>query len=163
MIKLIAAVGKNNELGKQGTLIWNLPNDLKFFKVQTLDSHIVMGRRTFDSLPKKLPKRVHHVLSKSGTFNKDAQDVIKYLSFKDLIKEITKISKTQDVFVIGGASLYNMFLHYADEIILTEINAECKDADVYFPDFDKTLYTREILGINEDFGITYEHVRYKKK
>lgn len=163
MIKIIAAVGKNNELGKQGGLIWNLPNDLKFFKEQTIGAHIVMGRRTFDSLPKKLPKRVHHVLSKLRAFNKETQDVILYSSFKDLLKEVTRLSKTQDVFVVGGASLYNMFLQYAGEIILTEVNAECRDADVYFPDFDKTLYTREILGVNEDFGITYEHVRYKKK
>ena len=163
MIKIIAAVGKNNELGKQGGLIWNLPNDLKFFKEQTLGTHIVMGRRTFDSLPKKLPKRIHHVLSKSREFNKDTQDVILYSSFKDLLKAVKRLSKTQDVFIIGGASLYNMFLPYADEIILTEINAECKDADVYFPIIDNSLYDMEYIASNEDNGIRYDHVRYVKK
>ena len=74
MIKIIAAVGKNLELGKAGDLIWQLPNDLKFFKLQTQGCAVVMGRNTFNSLPKKLPNRQHHVLTDYLVFNKATED-----------------------------------------------------------------------------------------
>lgn len=163
MIKIIAAVGTNNELGKNGGLIWNLPNDLKFFKEQTLGYPVVMGRNTFNSLPKKLPKRIHYVLTDSLVFNKDASDVLIYFDFADMLQEIKRIAETTDVYIIGGASIYKQFIQYADELVLTEVEAEDSDADVYFPKFDKSKYDKKIISTNEDFGIKYTHVRYVKK
>jgi len=163
MIKIIAAIGTKNELGKAGDLIWHLPNDLKFFKQQTDGCPVVMGRNTFNSLPKKLPNRKHYVITDSLTFNKDVNDVNVYFAFDDMLEKIKCISKTQDVFIIGGASIYRQFMEYADELILTEVDATDEGADVYFPTFDKTKYTRHHISFNEDNGIKYEHVKYVKK
>lgn len=163
MIKIIAAVGKNLELGKNGDLIWHLPNDLKFFKSQTVGCMVVMGRNTYNSLPKKLPGRKHLVITDVDDFNKDIEDVDIFYNFEDLMNEIRKHSENADVFIIGGASIYRQFVPFADELILTEVDAEAPDADVYFPDFDKAQYEREVVASNEDNGIKYEHVRYVRK
>lgn len=163
MIKLIAAVGKNLELGKAGGLIWRLPNDLKFFKEQTQGCIVVMGRNTFNSLPKKLPNRKHLVLTDSDDFNKSIEDVELFYNFQDLLKKVETESMDADVFIIGGASIYKQFVDYADELILTEVDAEDSEADVYFPIFNKDAYERYVIASNEDNGIKYVHVRYVKK
>lgn len=163
MIKIIAAVGKNLELGKGGDLIWRLPNDLKFFKEQTTGCPVVMGRNTFNSLPKQLPNREHHVLTDCIKFNKALENGWVYFDFSELLKAVKKIAQEKDVYIIGGASVYSQFLKYADELILTEIDAEDVTADVYFPAFNRKLYTRTVIGENTDGGIKYKHVKYTKK
>ena len=163
MIKIIAAVGKNLELGKRGDLIWHLPNDLKFFKEQTTGCIVVMGRNTFNSLPRKLPNRIHYILTDSLVFNKDATDAIIYFDLEDLLKEVKRLAETTDVYIIGGASIYSQFVEHADELVLTEIDAEDAEADVYFPTFDKSKYEKTILAHNEDDGIKYAHVKYVRK
>ena len=147
---IIAAIGKNNELGKDNNLIWHLPNDLKFFKETTTGKTIIMGRRTFESLPKMLPGRRHIVLSKSDDFN---DEVLVFHNLEDLLKYFE--DSKEELFVIGGASIYKSFLDYADKLYLTEIEASCKEADAYFPDFNKEDFDREVLKENSDNGINY--------
>lgn len=161
MITIIVAIGRNNEIGKNNDLLWNLPADLKFFKEQTLGAKVAMGKNTFNSLPKLLPGRKHIVLSLDNQFNKDVSDAIVY-SNKDEFIDYCK-NEQENIFIIGGASVYAMFIDLADVLILTEVDAEDKEADVYFPQFDKSKYTREVLGKNSDNGINYEHVKYVKK
>ena len=165
MIIIIAAVGKNLELGRNGGLIWRLPSDLKFFKEQTEGCMVAMGRNTFNSLPKKLPNRKHLVLTDVDDFNKSVEDVDVFYNFEALLEKVKRHSceENEHVYIIGGASIYRQFLPYADELILTEIEAETDEADVYFPDFDKTLYTKYYLASNEDNGIKYNHVSYIRK
>ena len=155
MISIIAAIGKNNELGKNNNLIWHLPNDLKFFKETTMGKPILMGRKTLNSLPKLLPGRTHLVLS---TSNLNIDGVIQFTNIEDALDYIKNID---EVFIIGGASIYKEFLSYADKLYLTEIDA-VSEADVYFPTFDKTKYKRSVIKTNEDNGIKYEHVLYER-
>lgn len=164
MIKIIAAIGKNLELGKAGQLIWHLPNDLKFFKEQTLGCSVLMGCNTFNSLPNKLPGRKHIVLAmETDTFNKDVSDVKIVNNFNTAIMKCEQLSqKGETIFVIGGASVYSQFLEFADELILTEIDAECTEADAYFPEFDKAKYVRKVISENSDNDIYYKHVSYTK-
>jgi len=162
MIKIIAAVGKNLELGKNGGLIWQLPNDLRFFREQTKGSTVVMGRNTFNSLPKKLPNRKHLVLTDVDDFNKPVEDVDIFYDFETLLSEVKRQAENADVFIIGGGSIYSQFVPYADELILTEVDAEDKQADVYFPQFDKAQYAKYVIATNEDNGIEYKHVSYVK-
>lgn len=162
MIKIIACVGKNLELGKKGNLIWDLPQDLKFFKEQTLNKTVVMGSVTYNSLPRKLPNRKHIVLSYDDNFNKDTKDVTVIYKPEELFTLCYELSKKEDVYIIGGASIYKMFIDKADELILTEINAECDSADVYFPVFDKTKYIRRKIGNGQDKNIKYKHIVYTK-
>jgi len=154
---IIAAIGKNNELGKNDKLIWNLPNDLKFFKEMTTGKTIIMGRRTFDSLPRMLPNRHHVVLSLSTDFPSEVE------VFRDINHLLEKYKDSnEELFVIGGASIFTLFLDYCDKLYLTEIEATDKDADVYFPEFDKSNYESEFLKENEDNGIKYKHILYRK-
>ena len=155
---IIAAIGKNNELGKNNDLIWHLPNDLKFFKSVTSGKTIIMGRRTFESLPKMLPNRHHVVLSSSNDFPDEVE------VFNDLDSLLKKYNDyKEEIFVIGGASIYKLFLDYSDKLYLTEIEQTCDSATAYFPKFDASLYDREILMENNDNDISYKHVLYKKK
>ena len=156
MISIIAAIGKNNELGLNNDLIWHLPNDLKFFKEKTLNQNIVMGYNTFVSLGRVLPSRKHIVLSFEKV--KLPLEVIQFNNLDDLNNYI----KDKDVFIIGGASMYKQFIDKASRLYLTEIDNTHK-ADVYFPNFDKSLFDKKILGTNSDNGINYTFTLYERK
>lgn len=163
MIGMIAAIGKNRELGKNGDLIWSLPNDLKFFKEVTTGKTVIMGKNTFNSLPKLLPKRKHVILSDDNDFNKDVTDCVIFYDKDEIISYVKKISEKEDVYIIGGASMYAMFVNICDFMYLTEIDAKDKNADVYFPEFDKTKWEKEIVGTNNDNSICYNHIKYTRR
>ena len=156
MIALIAAIGKNNELGKNNNLIWHLPNDLKFFKEVTMGKNVVMGLNTYKSLPRKLNGRNMIVLS-DVEFKEEG--IIVYNDLKKLLEDY----KNEDIYIIGGASLYKLFIDKVDTMYLTEIDASDDKADVYFPKFNKDDWNREVLKENSDNDIKYKHVRYRRK
>lgn len=155
-LSMIAAIGKNNELGKNNGLIWNIPNDLKFFKEKTIGKTVVMGANTFHSIGKPLPQRKNIVIT-----HQNIDKVSIYKSIREFL--IDYKNKTEEVFIIGGASIYKEFIDYVSTIYLTEIDASDKEADTYFPEFNKQLYEKIILDKNEENGIKYTHTMYKKK
>ena len=158
-ISMIAAVGKNLELGKNNQLIWHFREDMKFFKEQTMGRPIVMGRKTLESLPKLLPGRKHIVLtSKNDIIN---PEIIVIHSLDALLEYINNYQ--DKVMVIGGASVYQAMLRYAEELILTEIDAEDKEADAYFPTFNKEEWDTYLLSNHEDHNISYKHLVYKRR
>ncbi len=154
MISIIAAIGKNNELGKDNNLIWHIKGDLKHFKELTMHKKIVMGAATYKSLPKKLEGREYIILSKSL---KNIDDGQIYSDFDELIKYLNTLD--EEIMIIGGASIYELFLPYADVLYLTEIDRE-EEADVYFPEFDKTNYTKTLSEENIENNIKYKFVTY---
>lgn len=157
-IAMIASVGKNLELGKNNKLIFNLKDDLKYFKKMTLGKVVVMGKNTFLSLPGILKDRKNIVISK--TLNINNQDIEIYSSIEEFLK---KYENYQDeIFIIGGASIYKQFLYLASKLYLTEVNSEAS-ADTYFPSFDKSLYQKEIIGTNKENGIEYTYTLYRRK
>ncbi len=156
-ISMIACVGENLELGKDNKLIWHLPNDLKYFKKTTLGKTVIMGRRTFESLPGVLPKRRNIVLQSSD------RDIPGVEIFHDIKSILETITDDEEVFIIGGATLYKQFLEYATKLYLTEVKKTCPDATVYFPKFNKDLYTKRIVDSNTDNGIEYDFAIYEKK
>ena len=158
-VTMIAAVGKNLELGKNNNLIWHLKEDMKFFKEQTMGKPIVMGRKTLESLPKLLPGRKHIVLTRQ---NLDLdQQILVFHTKEEVLKYIEEYG--DEVMIIGGASIYKEFLSDADKLVLTEIDAEDKDADAYFPSFDKENYTYEVVGEVVEETPHYKHLVYTKK
>ena len=158
MYSIIAAIGKNNELGYKGGLIWHLPNDLKFFKSTTTGKTIVMGENTFKSLKGVLPNRHHVVLSENNDFPEEVE------VFSSLEKFLEKYNKVKDeIFIIGGAMVYGEFINICDRMYLTEVDDEFKDATVYFPSFNKDDWDSEVLLENSDNDINYKHVLYKRK
>lgn len=155
-LKIIAAIGKNNELGKDNNLIWKLPNDLHFFKKTTINKTIVMGKNTFYSLPKVLPNRKNIVITDSKIEN---DEIIQYGSIEDFIYDYK--NSDEEIFIIGGAMIYKQFIDLADELYLTEIDAS-SDADVFFPKFNKDDYEKIELGSNSDGNIHYSHILYRR-
>ncbi|WP_276848708.1 dihydrofolate reductase [Faecalibaculum rodentium] len=156
-LELIAAVGRNLELGKDNDLIFDIPGDLKFFARTTRGHTIVMGRRTFDSLPHKLPGRHHVVISR--TMTSDDPDIEIFDSLEAFLEAYGP--KDELVYGIGGASLYAQMLSYAGALVLTEVDADA-DADVYFPAFDADAWKATELGRQEENGLAYRHVRYER-
>ena len=158
-LKMIAAVGKNNELGKDNNLIWPIKEDLKFFKNVTIGHTVIMGANTFYSLPKVLPNRTNIVLSQEKT--DVPEEVILYNDVNEFLEDYK--NKDEIVFVIGGGTIYRLFIDKVDEIYLTEIDAECNDATVYFPNFNKNEFNKEELSSHSENDLNYKHVLYRRK
>ncbi|QAA82992.1 dihydrofolate reductase [Aequorivita sp. H23M31] len=130
MITIIAAAGENNELGKDNDLPWHLPDDFKRFKKLTSHHFIIMGRKTFESLPKTLPDRVHIVITHDKNYGNVGAEVV-----YSLPEALEKATSTKDVFIIGGGEIFKQALDVADKIELTRVQATFKDADTFFPEF----------------------------
>ena len=156
-ITMIAAVGKNLELGKDNDLIWHLKEDLQFFKEHTMGKPIVMGMKTLNSLPKLLPGRKHIVLT-TKNIELDPQILVVH-SIDELLE---KVKDYDEVMVIGGASIYKQLLDYSDKMLLTEIDAEAP-CDVYFPSFNPKEWDKKELSSHEENNIKYKHLVYTRK
>lgn len=157
---MIAAVAKNNAIGYQNKLLYWLPNDLKRFKALTTGHTILMGRKTFDSLPKgALPHRRNVVISHTVT-SLPGCDV-----YPSLEAALQSCGPDEDVYIIGGASLYRQALPLADRLCLTEIDDTPAEADVFFPDYhqDWKEVSREEHDIDERHHQRYAFVDYEKK
>lgn len=161
---MIAAIGQNRELGKNGDLIWSIPEDLKFFRTKTMGSTMIMGKNTFNSLPRLLPGRKHIILSDDDRFNKEIGDSVVFYNVRDLMEFINKeLKEEKEVFVIGGASMYTMFIGVCDRMYLTHIHAEDKDADVYFPEIDFDKWEKKTEYECFENGLLIEHCVYDRK
>jgi len=137
MLILIAALDEQNAIGKQGQLLCHLPDDLAFFKQQTIGHKIVMGRKTAQALPIfPLPDRENFVLSQQPS------NQYPTLSHYQLALQW---AQTEDVYVCGGAQTYNLFLPHADAMYLTRIHHCFVEADTFFPSFNPDHWARTIL------------------
>lgn len=157
MINIIAAIGQNRELGVKNNLIWHLPDDLKFFKKTTTNHIVVMGRKTFKSIGKPLPNRDNIIISHHNIEN------IETINNPEIILKKYKNSE-EEIFIIGGATLYQYFIPYANKIYLTQIEDSYPKADTYFPPFNYENYEKIILKTNIDKkqNIKYKHILYKR-
>jgi len=129
-IHMIWAQDTNNAIGKNGSLPWNFSEDLKNFKKLTTGNTIIMGRKTWDSLPfKPLPNRRNIVIS-----TKDQLNVESYTSIEDCIYSLSSdLDDNMDIFIIGGMSVYKFFYRYASVLHITFINHEYSNTDTFFP------------------------------
>ena len=160
MINIIAAVAKNRAIGYQNKLIYWLPNDLKRFKALTTGHTIIMGRNTFLSLPKgALPNRRNIVLSRSV---KSFEGCDVYASLEEALKHCTP---EEDIYIIGGASVYRQALKIADRLCLTEIDDTPADADTFFPPYEDDWQeeSREDHPIDDRHDFRYSFVDYIRK
>ncbi len=159
MISLIAAIGKNGEIGKNNELIWHLKEDMQYFKKTTMNHPVIMGYNTYKSIGRALPNRLNIVLTKN---NKDKITDESILVYDDLNKLIKDLKEDEEYFVIGGSSIYQAFYNLADKMYLTEINAEDKDADSYFPKINYNDWQKHIINHLEENDITYDFVIYER-
>ena len=137
MITIIAAIGKNNELGKDNQLLWHLPEDLKYFKKMTLEHPIIMGRKTYESLGKPLPNRTNIVVSRKEDWFEEGILIVP--SIKDAIKHAKKIN--EQIFIIGGGNIYEQTIDLADCLKITQVDFQTK-ADAFFPKIDENIWQK---------------------
>ena len=137
IVSLIVAIDENNGIGKDNKLPWHLPADLKHFKLITTGHSILMGRKTFDSIGKALPNRRNIVVSRQQDLIAEGAEVVQ--SLQDAFK---LCEDENEIFVIGGAQIFEQSLPFASSMYLTVIHHNF-DADTFFPEFDKNIWIQE--------------------
>ncbi len=162
MISIIAAVDQNMGIGFQNQLLYWLPNDLKHFKSLTTGHTIVMGRRTFESLPKgALPNRRNIVLTSDKTAKYPGAE-----TFSSLEEVIDNCPDNEYLFIIGGESVYRQAITLANTLYLTEIDSKAENVDAYFPTIDRNIWiekNREVHPIDEKHPCSYAFVEYVRE
>ena len=160
-ISIIAAIGKNNELGKNNDLLWHISEDLKRFKRITSGHTVIMGRKTFNSINNKpLPSRKNIVITSDTS-----------LAFPDIVivhsieRAVELVKYENEAFILGGATIYKQFLPYTFRMYLTRVH-RAYDADAFFPDFDLSDWDEiERIDITDDkkAGVDYSFFTYERK
>ena len=137
MLSIVAALGNNRALGKGGQLLWNIPDDLKHFKQLTLGHPVVMGRKTWESLPEKfrpLPDRTNIIVTRQRNYEATGAQVAS--SFEKALAATASALGADEVFIIGGGELYTTALPHTNRLYLTLIDDE-KEGDAFFPEYEK--------------------------
>lgn len=160
MISIIVAVSDDWGIGRNNDLLWNIPEDLKRFKRLTTGKTVVMGKKTWESLPKKpLPGRKNVVIT--DVPGEKIENAITVYSIQDAIE---KSDREEEIFIIGGGSIYRQFMPVADRLYITHVHMK-SPADVFFPEIDKNIW---IENEKEKFPASdatpaYTYVVYEKK
>lgn len=161
-MNLIVAVDKNWAIGKENKLLVSIPQDMKFFRETTIGKVVVMGRKTLESFPggQPLKQRTNIVLTRDKNFK--VKDAIVVHNVDELLEELKKYNE-EDIYVIGGESVYRQLLPYCKLAHVTKIN-HAYEADTYFPNLDeKDEWV--VTGVSDEqtyFNLEYEFVRYKR-
>jgi len=127
MLTMVVAVDRNRAIGRNGDLPWRQSSDLKHFKNLTMGSIIVMGRATFESIGRALPGRRNIVMSRDSQWSSEGVEVMNY-------EQVIKLSESNEVFIIGGGQIYQLFMPVIDAIEMTIIDTAVEDADTWFPE-----------------------------
>jgi dihydrofolate reductase len=139
-VALVWAMARNRTIGRNNSLPWHLPEDLKFFKRVTIGKPIIMGRKTWDSIGRPLPGRCNIVISRNTGFKAEGVEAVNSLQQAlDLAEKISQQSGSDEVCVIGGAEIYAQALMVADRLYLTQVHADI-DGDTFFPEFDRSQW-----------------------
>ena len=156
-LTLIACVSQDLGLGLDNQLLWQIKPDMQFFRTTTSGHPVVMGSKTFQSIGRPLPHRENIILTRGELDNQD----IKVFHDQPTLDQYLE-TLDGEKFIIGGASLYKMYIDLADKLYLTEV-AAIKPADTYFPTFDKSKYDRKVLQTGTHDDISFEIVEYTRK
>ncbi len=163
MIKIImAAKASNNIIGKDNTLVWHLPADLKFFKQTTKGHTLIMGRKTFESLANPLPHRDSWVVTRNKDYQREGITV--FHSLENAIKAGEQ-KGLDSVFILGGGEIYRQSMDIADKLIITEVHHEF-EGDTYFPEIDPQQWvevSREEHKADEKNKYDFAFVQYRRK
>lgn len=157
MISIIAAIGKNRELGRDNKLLWNIPEDLKRFKEITNGHPIIMGRKTYDSIGRVLPNRTNIVITRNKRKvirDKKYEGTVVVESLREAIETAKEAEGNDEVFIIGGGQIFAQAMGLADKIYLTVVDMEYPDADAYFPEYDEVSVVESKRESSYD-GLSY--------
>lgn len=160
MISIIAVIGKNRELGKDNRLLWDIPEDMARFKRLTTGHPVIMGRRTYESIGRPLPGRMNIIVSRETDYHIKGAAVVDSLDMAFKVAEADKFSPdlrkdgTGEIFIIGGAKIYEQSLPYCGKLYLTVVDDETA-ADVYFPSYEDRFNTVLSREDKESNGLKY--------
>ncbi len=161
-VSIIVAVGENNEIGKQGELIWRIPEDLRHFRKITMGGVLVMGRKTFESIGRPLPGRINVILTQNKNFSHKGIWI-----FHDPVEAIEKsFCFDKPVFIIGGEQIFKKLLPFANRIYLTKIYQSDPEADAFFFEIDSNnweLENESELYHDEVNNVDYKFLNYIRK
>ncbi len=152
-ISIIAAIGKNRELGKDNKLLWSLPEDMKRFREKTRNHPVIMGRKTFESIGRPLPNRLNIVVTRDRSYTIPGAEI--FYSLEDAL-DFAKNKDKQEIFIIGGGQIYAEALSYADKLYLTIVDSDFPEADTFFPEypeFTKVVFKKK--SKNEEYSYTF--------
>lgn len=157
MINMIVCKNNFDYIGKDNRMLYHIPKDLAFFKRKTVNHVIIMGRKTFESLPGMLPNREHWVITRDPSFNKTR-------SFSSIDDVLEAIDPNVDYYIIGGGEIYKQFMPYANCLYITEVD-DFKMGDVRFPSIDMTKWNLSIsrADFDEKSGLNIIFKKYLKK
>ena len=157
MINMIVCKNNFDYIGKDNKMLYHIPKDLAFFKRKTVNHIIIMGRKTFESLPGLLPNREHWVVTRDPSFNKAR-------SFNSIDDVLEAIDPNVDYYIIGGGEIYKQFMPYADCLYITEVD-DFKVGDVRFPSIDMTKWSLSVsrTDIDEKSNLTLRFKKYLRK
>ena len=164
-ISMIAAIAENYVIGKDNDMVWSLPDDMRFFMQKTSGHHVIMGRKNYESLPKKyrpLPNRINIVMTRQDSLEIDNVHIVNDL---ERALDIARQNNEEEAFIIGGGEIYKLGLEHAEFMYLTEIDAEF-EGDAYFPEFDRSQW-EEIERIHhkkdDRHDYAFDFVTYRKR
>jgi dihydrofolate reductase len=155
MIKIIVAMDPNQLIGKNNQLPWNIKEDLAHFKETTTGHAVIMGRKTFESIGKPLPNRKNYILTRDPKFKLDNKEVTIISDIKQIVEQYKNSDQT--LFVIGGEQIYELFLEYTDELVVSHV-LNFYYGDTYFPEFLDKFESYQIIP-NKGFNV----VLYRRK
>ncbi|MDC2965506.1 dihydrofolate reductase [Gammaproteobacteria bacterium] len=160
-IKLICAISKNNVIGNENKLPWNISEDLKRFKELTSNNWIVMGRKTFDSIGRPLPNRKNIVLSENKNLKIESVEV--FNTPEDVIESYKNNPDQKDLFIIGGTYIYELFLEYCEYLFITYVDKEYL-GDAFFPkiDWNEWKLIGEETKFDDKEGVNFNFRDYKR-
>ncbi|PLX28122.1 diacylglycerol kinase [Candidatus Parcubacteria bacterium] len=147
MISIIAIIGKNRELGCENKLLWSIPEDMDRFKTLTTGHPVIMGRKTFESIGHALPGRTNIVITKQNNYIASGCQVVD--SMDEAIREAKISDGSDEIFIIGGAQIYEIGLDFANKLYLSIVD-DAPVADVYFPDYSRYNKIIKEEGIEND-------------
>lgn len=167
---MIAAMSKNRVIGNAGNIPWHIPEDFRYFKQKTLNKPIIMGRKTFESLPKVLPKRKHLIITRNPDYKVDDPQCKVYQSLEQVLKSIKNVDlkeESNEAFIIGGGEIYSqaLKLDMVDAIYLTYINTEFP-GDAFFPEIDEEIMfdlVSEEEGLESNEYLPYSFRVYERR
>lgn len=155
IISAIVAMGKNRVIGKDNQLLWHLPEEFAHFKRTTLNHHIIMGRKTYDSVGKPLPKRTSIIITRDQSLNRPGALVVNGL--EEALK-LAKESGESEAFITGGAEIYKLSLPYLHKLYLTEVDCQ-EEGEAYFPiidNYDWKITHSEFHEVTETNSMSWE-------
>ena len=162
---IIVAIADNNAIGRDNALLWHISDDLKFFKRTTSGCPVIMGRKTFESIGRPLPKRTNIVVSR-GFDAPEGVDIVSSLEEAYKAASAVMADEVERCFVIGGGQIYAQAMQDADRLIVTHVHTVIGNADTFFPQIDPSVWEvdqRSEMFHDEESGYDFEFVEYIRK